>query len=266
MLSGIIFDIKHFAVHDGPGIRTTVFFKGCPLKCAWCHNPESINPNPEIIKTVRMIEGKRFHQESVVGRKISVEELMYEIEKDRIIMEESKGGVTFSGGEPLMQPDFLKAILQVCKDKAIHTVVDTSGFASEAGLKKIIPLTQLFLFDLKTLNPELHYNEVGVPLEKVLNNFKLIKDYGNRIRLRIPVIPGFNFTDENLDLYLEFIANNKLNLEGVHLLPYHSIANHKYIKVGKTNNFKNKSSLDKKDLLDWMNKISEIGIPVSPEG
>ena len=266
MLSGIIFDIKRFAVHDGPGIRTTVFFKGCPLKCAWCHNPESINPNPEIIKAVKVMDGKRFHQESVVGRKISVAELIYEIEKDRLIMEESKGGVTFSGGEPLMQPEFLKAMLQVCKDKGIHTTLDTSGFTSVATLKKIIPLTQLFLFDLKTLNPELHYNEVGVPLENVLNNFKLIKDYGKRTRLRIPVIPGFNFTDENLDLYLKFITNNKDRLERIHLLPYHSIADHKYIKVGRVNNFKYKPSLTKKDLLDWINKISEIGIPVSSEG
>ena len=264
--AGTIFDIKRFAVHDGPGIRTTVFFKGCPLTCPWCHNPEGIKPSIESVQTVTIMDGKRYHRESVIGRSISAAKLLEEIEKERIIIEESGGGVTFSGGEPLFQPEFLLAMLTACNDRGIHTTIDTSGFAADSVMKKVIPLTGLFLFDLKTLKPELSVSETGAPLARILNSFKLIVNRGVRLRLRIPVIPGFNFDEENLALYLEFIAKHRESIEGVHLLPFHAIAAHKYARIGKPNSLRGRPSLLAHELGGWVSGISALGVSVMPEG
>jgi pyruvate formate lyase activating enzyme len=263
--SGIIFDIKRFSVHDGPGIRTTVFLKGCPLKCPWCHNPEGISPHPEVIRTERFMDGKKFYRKTIVGREISTSELMDEIKKDRIVMEESGGGVTFSGGEPLLQHEFLGDMLILCKEKGIHTTVDTSGYAADSIFKKIVPLTDLFLFDLKCLNPDLHASAIGVPLQRILDNLRQIVDQGAKLRLRIPVIPGFNFDTESLAQYYDFMATYKKGIDGVHLLPFHAIANHKYIKVGKKNEFENVRSLQSKEISEWVSTISKLGVPVKSE-
>ncbi|MBN2128329.1 MAG: radical SAM protein [Sedimentisphaerales bacterium] len=266
MLSGIIFDIKRFAVHDGPGIRTTVFFKGCPLRCPWCHNPEGIQPFPESVQNVRVMDGRKYLQEEIIGRKVTSSVLLDEIEKDRLIMEESGGGVTFSGGEPLFQPGFLVEMLTVCNDRGIHTAIDTSGSAPAAVFKKIVPLARLLLFDLKTLKPELSLSEVGAPLEQIVSNFNLAIDAGARLRVRIPVIPGFNFDEENLALYLDFIAKYKNGMEGIHLLPFHATAHHKYSKVRKTDSFSGKASLKAQAVSGWISQFSKLGIPVKPEG
>src|SRR6056297_2087907 len=158
-----IFDIKHFAVHDGPGIRQTIFFKGCPLNCWWCHNPESQNKTPENYTQTNKLDGKTFRKEATLGYQISVEELIKIIVGDQIFFEESGGGVTFSGGEPLMQSDILLEILKRCKENNIHTCIDTTGFASGETLQVIAEKNDLFLYDLKLIDDELHQKYTGVP-------------------------------------------------------------------------------------------------------
>lgn len=266
MKAGIVFDIKRFAIHDGPGIRTSVFFKGCPLKCWWCHNPEGINPHIECFQSPKKLDGKEFLMEKEVGRTITVPELMTELEKDRLIMEESGGGITFSGGEPLMQGKFLKSILKACNEQEFNTAVDTSGFAPQKVLMEIIPLTQLFLFDIKSLNPILHEKFTGIPIAPILSNFEKIIDSGVNIRLRIPVIPGFNFSYKDLNLYLNFILKYRRRLDAVHLLPFHLIAGNKYRKLGREDPFQKQTSLFAEDLKEWINVIEKTGVPVKTGG
>ncbi|MCB0546673.1 MAG: glycyl-radical enzyme activating protein [Phaeodactylibacter sp.] len=223
-MKGLIFDIKRYAIHDGPGIRLTVFFKGCPLSCWWCHNPESRSPRPErLIKTVRIGE-KEFQREETVGRQYSVSEVMELVERERIFMEQSGGGVTFSGGEPLMQAPFLLALLQACQEQGIHTAVDTSGIASRAAFRRIIPYTDLFLFDLKHLNDQKHRLYTGASNRLILENFRMIADSGVDIWARVPVIPGYNDEEEQLERLHRFLRENRRdNIRQLNLLPYHPI-------------------------------------------
>lgn len=189
-MGGVVFDIKRFAVHDGPGIRTTVFLKGCPLRCRWCHNPESLEASPcELPKTYH-IGTSTFTEMETVGREMSVEELMRELRKEKVFMDESGGGVTFSGGEPLFQPAFLKEMLMACKAEGMHTVVDTSGYAASTVLDSILPFTDLFLFDLKIIDTEIHSHWTGVGNSIILANFDRLISAGARVRVRIPLIPG----------------------------------------------------------------------------
>lgn len=189
-MGGVVFDIKRFAVHDGPGIRTTVFLKGCPLRCRWCHNPESLEASPcELPKTYH-IGTSTFTEMETVGREMSVEELMHELRKEKVFMDESGGGVTFSGGEPLFQPAFLKEMLMACKAEGMHTVVDTSGYAASTVLDSILPFTDLFLFDLKIIDTEIHSHWTGVGNSIILANFDRLISAGARVRVRIPLIPG----------------------------------------------------------------------------
>lgn len=262
MQTGTIFDIKYFAVHDGPGIRTTVFFKGCPLNCLWCHNPESINPQCETIHLSRKMDGKIYPHTKSIGEVISTAEIISKLEKDQLIMDESGGGVTFSGGEPMLQPHFLKELLTECKNRELHTTVDTSGFASESILNEIIPLTDLFLFDLKSLNPDLHEKGTGVPLSVILKSFKIITEHNKDIRLRIPVIPEFNYSKTDLANFKKFINDHKNNIKAVHLLPYHSIAKNKYKNLGIENSYSNQESLKKEDLSHWKKELDTTNVPI----
>jgi pyruvate formate lyase activating enzyme len=171
-LKGLIFDIKRFALHDGPGIRTTVFLKGCPLRCWWCQNPESIREFPETIKvkSVSSSYNKFCEEESTFGKEYSVDSLMEELIKDRIFYEESGGGITFSGGEPLVQYKFLSETLNRCKKNGLHTVIDTSGYAPIESFNEIYNMTDIFLFDIKMLNAELHRKFTDVSNELILRN------------------------------------------------------------------------------------------------
>lgn len=230
-MSALIYDIKRFTVHDGPGIRTTVFFKGCPLNCLWCHNPESRNPEAEIFLKENRVGEKQFMTEEIIGKEYSVERLMNEIEKDQIFFEESGGGVTFSGGEPLLQINFLEEILKEAKSKGIHSAIDTCGFVASDSFKKILNLADLFLFDLKVINTEKHKEYTGVSNDVILENLKILSNYNSKIFVRFPVIPGYNDDATNISEMIQFLKT--INFEEINLLKYHNLAKAKCQKLGK---------------------------------
>ena len=229
-MQGLIFDIKRYAVHDGPGIRTTVFFKGCPLHCWWCHNPEGIRKETEEVVTVHKMEGKDYTVKETVGRWMSVDEVMREINKERIFMEESGGGVTFSGGEPLWQTDFLEDLLLACKREGLHTVLDTTGHTSRQNIRKIMDLTDLFLYDLKLMDDSKHVKYTGVSNRYILENLEFLAARNKRIYIRFPVIPTINDDEENINRTLRLLGSMAKAVEEVDLLPYHAMAAHKYEK------------------------------------
>ena len=264
MIQGTLFDIKRYAIHDGPGIRTTLFFKGCPLHCWWCHNPEGISADRELIfKPNRCLddcdlcltscpegalskpEGRiRIDQTrcqilgkcaetcptealEVVGRTWTVDELMCEILKDRIFYERSGGGVTISGGEPLQQTEFLATLLEACKQDGLHTVVDTSGYAPYESLARIRDSVDLFFYDLKHMDPEQHLETTGVSNQLILDNLRILSQAGSRIQIRIPLIPGINDSLEHAHRMAEFLASLPV-IHDISLLPYHKMGSQKY--------------------------------------
>lgn len=232
-MKGLIFDIKRFAINDGPGIRTTVFLKGCPLDCRWCHNPEGKSMEIEETPATEKSNQVSYHRRSIGRRWIDSTSLVSEILKDEVFYQESGGGVTFSGGEPLMQPDFLLRTLLTCKTTGIRTAVDTCGYADSEKLKAIMPYTDLFLYDLKVIDPELHLKYTGVSNELILKNLELIADSGASIIIRIPVVRGVNDTPENISGLIRLLASLSSKIEGIHLLSYHHLAKSKYEKLGK---------------------------------
>ena len=235
-VTGTIFDVKRFAVHDGPGIRTTVFFKGCPLRCRWCHNPESqrLRPEPMAGANRRYCSLLSNGDPNVVGRVVTVEAVMREVEKDVVFYDESGGGVTFSGGEPLQQPHFLRALLEASRERVIHTAVDTSGFVPWPHLESICERVDLFLYDLKLMDDEAHRHYVGVSNDLIKENLRRLHDRGASIILRIPLIPGITDTEANLAQLTPFIAGLP-GIRAVHLLPYNPIGEEKYERLDKPN-------------------------------
>ena len=225
MRQGVIFDIKRFALHDGPGIRTTVFLKGCPMRCPWCHNPESQGKNRE------KIGGE------VIGIKQSVNQVMKELEKEVVFYDESRGGVTFSGGEPLTQLQFLSAILKECRKKEIHTTLDTTGCVSTRVFKTILPDVDLFLYDLKIMDEQKHIQFTGVSNRSVVANLKQLCRAGKRVIIRFPVIPGITDSEENIKAVGTFVSSLE-HIDEIDLLPYHHIADEKYRRMNRENRMK----------------------------
>jgi len=265
--TGIIFDFKKFSIHDGPGIRTTVFLKGCPLNCVWCHNPEGISPYPEIHfwesrciacgdcveacpnEAIAFVEGLRVWQRDqctrcgacgvvcpaeavqLVGKTMTVSEVIAEIEKDVVCYDQSGGGVTFSGGEPLAQPEFLKSSLQACKERYIHTAVDTSGLASPEHFRQILPFTDLFLFDIKLIDEKRHIEYTGVSNKLIHSNLRELAQTDTNISVRIPIIPSINADAENIRQTGAYLASLG-SIRHIDILPYHNIASDKYRRSG----------------------------------
>jgi len=268
MTTGTVFNIQRYSIHDGPGIRTTVFLKGCPLNCWWCQNPESQLSGQEMIfwedrcigcgacstiypsgaiqikngipvteKEKCILCGKCIEKcpalaREMIGKKMTAEEVLKEIEKDLVFYEESGGGVTFSGGEPLGQSEFLESLLNCCQKKKIHIAVDTSGYISWGILDKITPKVDLFLYDLKIMDIKRHKKYTGVSNEIILENLKKLSSIHNNIFVRFPVIPGINDDYQNIKRMGEFLSS--LKIAQVNLLPYHYIGIDKYKKVGRT--------------------------------
>jgi len=227
----VIFDIKRFAVHDGPGIRTTVFLKGCPLRCWWCHNPESQALEPFTVDIERKVNGKSVPGKKTYGERIELKALMEVVLRDLHFYQESGGGITFSGGEPLMQIDGLEALLKMCKQHGLHTTVDTSGFAPLGHFERIMPCTDLFLYDLKNMGAELHQQYTGVQNGLILSNADFLLKAGAHMVFRIPVVPGINTSDEEVDRMVGFLEERMDVLKELHLLPYHRIAENKYYRL-----------------------------------
>ncbi len=263
---GIIFDIKRFAVHDGPGIRTTVFMKGCPLSCQWCHNPESRSADIcTVSKTVR-VGDKSFTEDEIVGSEMTVEEVMTELRKEQIFMEESGGGVTFSGGEPLQQADFLLKMLAACKSEKMHTTVDTTGFSNLKTLEKVAATTDLFLYDLKLIDDNLHKSYTGVSNQLILGNLEKLLELGKKVRIRMPMIPGITFTEENINQTLDYLSGLKFPIEGVDLLPYHNTASHKYERFRMENKLGELKSIQKSDLEETKLRFEKAGFEIQIGG
>jgi pyruvate formate lyase activating enzyme len=268
MSESLIFDIKRYAINDGPGIRITVFLKGCPLSCAWCHNPEGMSKKPQKLYTASKCigcqqcvdvceqnacelthEGIITNMEACIlcgkcaevcptkateisGVLKTVEDLMQIIRRETLVMDQSEGGVTFSGGEPLMHHRFLLELLEVCGREGIHRCVDTTGFANTDILLRVAEKTEHFLYDLKMMDSERHKKYTGVPNEKILENLKIIADIGSSFDIRIPLIRHVNDDEKNIRASAEFIAALKNKPNKVQILPYHNIASRKYEKLG----------------------------------
>lgn len=266
-MKGLIFSIKRYSIHDGPGIRVTVFMKGCPLRCIWCHNPEGISPDPSKVIRKNRVGIMEFEQEEEVGKYYSVNDLLDIIGKERVFINESNGGVTFSGGEPMLQSEFLKEALIACKEQGYHTAVDTSGYSSSESFKSIIPFTDLFLFDLKHLNSSIHLQLTGVSNEKILENFKLLIECGKDIMVRIPVIPGENDDNNNFERLIHFLTeSNTGSLKKINLLPYHKIGSSKYKRFNMPYTMKNTEKPTSERMNQLKEMFSETGIKVKIGG
>ena len=263
-----IFEIKRFAVHDGDGIRTTVFFKGCPLRCVWCHNPEGISPKTQLAyyenkciscgECVSMCEtgahkitenGHVFYRDLCIscgrcaevclgdalmhyGKEVTVEELLLKLFEDKEFYDNSGGGVTLSGGECLIHADFCAELLAELKAKGINTAVDTCGFVSREAIDKVVPFTDTFLYDVKAYNEDVHIRCTGHSNKLILENLNYIDSLGKNIEIRIPYVPGFN--DKEMTKIAEFLAKLK-NVSRVRVLPYHNYAASKYNSLDMKN-------------------------------
>jgi pyruvate formate lyase activating enzyme len=241
--------------------------KGCPLSCWWCHNPEGISPVIEHIVNPRRVGVNEFPENEAVGKYYSVEDILEILQKDRIFFQQSEGGVTFSGGEPMMQPYFLLETLKACKAEGYRTAVDTSGYASFENYLAILPYTDLFLFDIKHLDDSKHLQYTGVLNNGILENLRMILKSGKDVIIRIPVIPGRNDDQENLTETRKLIRSLKCeNLRKISLLPFHKIGKSKYRKFNlpyRMNDTENPSQERMKELKEF---FEETGIKVKIGG
>lgn len=270
--TGIVTDFKRFAVHDGDGIRTTVFLKGCPLKCVWCHNPESISPKPELAFYAEKCTGcgecmrvcpngahlfeagdtpdSYIHRLDrtkcaacgkcaevcvsgalkLCGRRMSVDEVIKVVAEDRIFYETSNGGMTLSGGEPTLQPEFALALLRAAKADGIPTALDTCGYTKREVYESLLPYTDIFLYDIKHITDEGHIRCTGRANRLILDNLRFLSDAGAKIEIRIPLVPDYNDDEETLDGIGRLLST--VNITKAKLLPYHSYARSKYLSLG----------------------------------
>ncbi len=268
--TGTIFDVKRFAVHDGPGVRTTVFLKGCPLRCAWCHNPESQERRPELLfwsercvacgacvstcpngAIARAPSGAKPETDrtrcaacgacvtacvprarTIVGSTRTIDDLVAEIDRDVLFYDQSQGGVTLSGGEPLAQPAFAATLLRECRERRIHTAVDTCGFADEEALAAVAAYTDLFLYDVKLLDDERHRRWTGVSNATILANLRRLSAEGRRLWIRYPLIPGVNDLERDV-ADLGRLVSRLPGVEAVQVLPYHAAGERKFAHLGR---------------------------------
>jgi pyruvate formate lyase activating enzyme len=276
--SAIITNIQGFSIHDGPGIRTVVFFKGCPLACRWCANPECLSGTPRIgfIETlcagcgkcleicennaIQRIEGRHRIDYSLCtscgrcsencfygaliryGESMTVSEVWDEVRRDKMFYEESGGGVTVSGGEPLLQPEFVKELFELCRRDAIDTCVETCGFVDQDALLSVIPVTDHFLFDLKQMDADIHRKYTGLGNDQILENAALVVQQGLDVIFRQPLIPGVNDSADNIEATAQFLSKLGKNARKLQIMPYHRMGQSKY------------------RALNWVSAMEEIGV------
>ena len=300
MRTGLVFNVQKYSIHDGPGIRTTVFLKGCPLSCPWCHNPESQAREPfvyydrnrclgcetcvracptgalsrdgnGIATSAERCEGHAVCAEvcpaearRLIGRTVTVADLMAEIEQDLPFYQESGGGVTFSGGEPLLQWKFLVDVLSACGKRRIHRAVDTSGFCSSYVLRRVAEHTDLFLYDIKLMDEGIHQRLTGVPLAPILENLERLLTGGARVRIRIPLIPGVT-SDASIERTGELLASLPA-VDGVNLLPFHQSARDKHRKFGMPWLLECDDEIPRAQVEAWAGRMEERGLQVGIGG
>ncbi len=269
-LTGLVFDIQRFAVHDGGGIRTLVFLKGCPLKCKWCQNPESMSSKPEIMRiphhciscvkcatlcpeqAISISENFKVKIDrdrctycgecvekcyagsmTIVGRYMTVDEVMEEVERDRPFYNTSKGGVTFSGGEPTLQSEFLIKALQEAKKRSLHTAIESCCLCPQETFAEVMKYTDLVLTDIKHIDSAKHKELTGAPNEQILSNIKMAAEMGKKMRIRIPLIPGCNDSAENIEAVAKFVEALGDAVEGLDILPYHRLGEPKWEQLDR---------------------------------
>lgn len=281
-----VMNVQRFCTDDGPGIRTTVFLKGCPMSCLWCHNPESQSPRPELLyqrdkctecgrcavvcrSGAHRMEGAAHHFDrtlctacgacaavcpagapSLSGRMMTAEEVFTEVQRDLVYYRTSGGGVTVSGGEPLAQPAFVEALFEKCRAAGIHTAIETGGFAAPEALSRVLALCDLVLFDIKETDPRRHEQFAGVPMEPVRQNLKTVCDRGIPVILRVPVIPGLNDREEHLCAVRDLAAALP-GVRGVEVMPYHMLGAYKYASLGRAYACADVEEPDKETVARW---------------
>jgi pyruvate formate lyase activating enzyme len=294
---GIIFNIQRFSIQDGPGIRTTVFLKGCPLRCLWCSNPESQNFFPEVVHSdflcnscglcIEICElqaisfshkgkGVKINRKicnrcgkcvetcipkaiKFYGKEMNVEEVFQEIARDKPFYQDSGGGVTVSGGEPLSQPDFVTELFKQCQGVNIHTCIETSGYADSGAWEKVLPHTDLLLFDMKLINSSEHLRVTGKSNDKILNNLRLVATTGVPVIIRIPVIPSINNSEESITDIARYVAG--LNgLREVNLMPYHRLGVGKYKMLDRRYNLSTLTPLEESQLEGLVNIVKSFNL------
>jgi pyruvate formate lyase activating enzyme len=273
MNHGTVFKIQKYSIHDGPGIRTSVFLKGCPLACWWCHNPEGRSPEAEVFrhgeKCIRCgrCGGKEWKASAdacpsnaleLVGREMTAAEVLEAVKSDLVFYEESGGGVTFTGGEPFLQAEFLQELLENCFREGIHTAVETSGYAAWKSIKDASAYTDLFLYDLKLMNKEKHMKYTGVSNTLILDNLERLAGEKCGVLVRIPLIPGINDDAENIretGLYL-----GSIQISRVSILPYHNTGTYKYEQMGLPYKLAGLQGPDRKRLEEVAEEFRKYGI------
>lgn len=301
MSGGLIFDIKRYAIHDGPGIRVTLFFKGCPLDCIWCHNPEGKAFFTQKLYTASRCIGARecvsvcprdaltltpngivtdVHRCNLCGdcapvcptraiemsgKRYDIDQILAMIEKEQVFIDASGGGVTFSGGEPLHHETLLP-LLEACGKRGLHRTVDTSGHASGEVIRAVAPHTDLWLYDIKHMDPNEHKRLTGQTNDHILANLRLLAETGAGIIIRIPLVAGFNCDEANIRATAAFIASLPGNPYPVNLLPYHDIARNKYAKMGQPFHQNDLAAPDEYVVHDLQEMFAEYGLTATVGG
>jgi len=290
----IVFDIQRASLHDGPGIRTTVFLKGCPLECLWCHNPEAVASSRQLFfyydkctqcgdcasvceddvhhltegtHTIdydkctlcgKCVEACNSNALKIIGKVMNIEEVMAEVMADYDFYANSNGGITISGGEPLLHFPFVQELLRCCKEKGVNTCIETSGFASEVHFREILPLIDILLFDYKMTGSDEHRNYTGVSNESILSNLDIAYHEGIPIILRCPVIPGINDTEKHFNAIRE-LDKKYPKLKGIELLPYHDVGNNKRTSIGAVMTLSDLNTTSPEICQKWLVQLKELG-------